>query len=72
MRAAEISIDGRRHTTWSSCRTWPNVKDRPDRRAIEAISDDGWTPIHYPNAIWDEDEQRLISDAEVAETCISA
>ena len=42
-------------------------QDPSVRRAIEAISDDGWTPIHYPNAIWDEDEQRLISDAEVAE-----
>jgi hypothetical protein len=37
------------------------------RRAIAAIGDDAWTPIHYPNAIWDEDEGRLISDAEVAE-----
>ena len=37
------------------------------RRAITAIPETGWTPIHYPNAIWDEDEQRLISDAEVAE-----
>ena len=42
----------------------PNV-----RKSIEAIgdSDTAWTPIHYPNAIWDEAEQRLISDAEVAE-----
>jgi hypothetical protein len=37
------------------------------RRAIAAIPETGWTPIHYPNAVWDEDEQRLISDAEVAE-----
>jgi len=34
---------------------------------VRAVNDDGWTPIHYPNAIWDHDEQRLISDAEVAE-----
>ena len=26
-----------------------------------------WTPIRYPHAVWDEDEQRWISDAEVAE-----
>jgi hypothetical protein len=32
-------------------------------RAISAISDDAWTPITYPNAVWDDDEQRLISDA---------
>jgi hypothetical protein len=40
------------------------------KTAIAGISDDadaGWTPIQYPNAIWDEDEQRLISDAEVVE-----
>ena len=29
-------------------------------------------PIHYPNAIWDEDEQRLVSDAEVAEVPFTA
>jgi hypothetical protein len=37
------------------------------RRAIAAIGDDAWTPIRYPNAIWEEAEQRWISDAEVAE-----
>ena len=42
-------------------------QDPSVRKAIEAISDDMWTPIHYPNAIWDDAEQRLISDAEVAE-----
>jgi len=36
-------------------------------RAIGSIPDDAWIPIHYPNAVWDDDEQRLISDAEVAE-----
>jgi hypothetical protein len=35
--------------------------------AIAGIDEDGWTPIHYPNAIWDADEQRWVSDAEVAE-----
>jgi hypothetical protein len=37
------------------------------RRAIAAIGEDAWTAIKYPNAIWEEDEQRWISDAEVAE-----
>ena len=37
------------------------------RRAITLIEDSAWRPIHYPDAIWDEAEQRLISDAEVAE-----
>ena len=41
--------------------------DAAVRRAIATIAEDAWTPIHYPNAVWDEDEQRLISDAEVAE-----
>ena len=42
------------------------------RKAIAAIGDDVWTPIHYPNAVWDEAEQRLISDAEVAEVPFTA
>jgi hypothetical protein len=40
--------------------------------AITIITDDAWTPIHYPNAIWDDEEQRLVSDAEVAETTFTA
>jgi hypothetical protein len=35
--------------------------------AIGRIEQDDWTPISYPNAVWDDDEQRLISDAEIAE-----
>jgi len=42
-------------------------------RAISAIDDEtAWIPIQYPNAIWDEDEQRLVSDAEVAEIPFTA
>ena len=41
--------------------------DRKIRAAIASISEDAWTPITYPRAIWDEDQQRLISDAQVAE-----
>jgi hypothetical protein len=37
------------------------------RAAIAAIPDDGWTPIRYPRAVWDEQQNRWISDAEVAE-----
>ena len=37
------------------------------RRAVAAIPDHAWTGIRYPQAIWDDDEQRWISDAEVAE-----
>ncbi|HHV20556.1 MAG TPA: IS1380 family transposase [Propionibacterium sp.] len=41
-------------------------------RAIAAISDTGWTPIQYPNAIYDDDQQAWISDAEVAEIGFTA
>jgi len=37
-------------------------------KAIEAIDDDVWTPVHYPGAALDPDTGALISDAEVAET----
>jgi len=41
-------------------------------KAISGIQESAWTPIRYPNAIWDEDEQRFISDAEVAEVAFTA
>jgi len=40
--------------------------------AIAGIGEQSWTPIRYPNAVWDEAEQRWISDAEVAETPFTA
>jgi hypothetical protein len=40
--------------------------------AIAGIEEAAWTPIKYPNAIFDEDEQRRISDAEVAEVGYTA
>jgi hypothetical protein len=40
--------------------------------AISRIEQDSWTPSRYPNAIWDKAEQRLISDAEVAEITYTA
>ena len=41
-------------------------------KAIASIDEQAWTPIRYPNAIYDEDEQRWISDAEVAEIAFTA
>ncbi|AWZ23079.1 transposase [Rhodococcus pyridinivorans] len=38
------------------------------RAAITSIDDASWTPIEYPNAVYDQDEWRWVSDAEVAET----
>jgi hypothetical protein len=42
------------------------------RKAIASIDETAWTPIRYPNAVWEEDEQRWISDAEVAEIPFTA
>ena len=41
-------------------------------RAITQIPDDGWVGIKYPHAIYDEDEHRWVSDAEVAEIPFTA
>jgi len=41
-------------------------------RAIAGIKESAWTPIHYPNAIWDEQDQPLVSDAQVAEVPFTA
>jgi hypothetical protein len=40
--------------------------------AISGIKESAWTPIRYPNAIWDQDEDRFISDAQVAEVPFTA
>src|SRR3954469_6723733 len=42
------------------------------RKAIASIGEDAWMAIKYPEAIWDEDEGRWISDAEVAEVGFTA
>jgi hypothetical protein len=42
-------------------------QDPAIRKAIAGIDPDGWTTIKYPNAVFDEDQARWISDAEVAE-----
>ena len=42
------------------------------RKAIAGIGEDAWTAIKYPNAIFDDAEQRWISDAEVAEIAYTA
>jgi Transposase DDE domain group 1 len=41
-------------------------------RAIAGIEESAWTPIRYPQAVWDAEEQRWISDAEVAEVPFTA
>jgi hypothetical protein len=46
--------------------------DTKIRGACEAIPEHDWIDIRYPQAIWDEDEQRWISDAQIAETTYTA
>ena len=41
--------------------------DQAVSKVIASIPENAWTPIRYPNAVWDDVEQRLISDAEIAE-----
>ena len=51
-------------------KTWFGVTARMTKTvttAITSIDEAAWVAIKYPNAIWEEDEQRWISDAEVAE-----
>jgi hypothetical protein len=44
----------------------------PVRKAIDSIADDAWTTIKYTDAIWDQDAQTWISQAEVAEIGFTA
>jgi hypothetical protein len=46
--------------------------DAKTRAACEAIDETAWTDIKYPQAIWDQDEQRWISDAQIAEITFTA
>lgn len=48
------------------------TKNRAVTRAIGAIAESAWTPVHYPGAVVDPDTGELISDAEVAETTFTA
>jgi hypothetical protein len=41
-------------------------------RAIAAIDEAAWTPVHYPGAVLDPDTAELISDAQVAEVEFTA
>jgi hypothetical protein len=62
-----------RHDVIAACRrhkTRFSITARQDpavRKAISTIDAGAWTTIKYPNAIFDEDQQRWTSDAEVAE-----
>ena len=47
-------------------------KDRAVTAAIDSIPDDAWTTIRYPKAVFDEELDQWISDAEVAEIGFTA
>ncbi|SOE19467.1 IS1380 family transposase [Streptomyces sp. OK228] len=42
------------------------------KKAIAGIDEGTWTAIKYPKAVWDEEGQCWISDAEIAETTYTA
>jgi hypothetical protein len=57
-----------------ACRDAPGVQfsitvaNQPNIRAsIEKIPEDAWTPIKYRDAVWDDEERRWVSEAEIAE-----
>jgi len=58
-----------RHGTWFSVTTRKNPQVVA---AIAGIGEDAWAPIEYPNALWEDAEQRWVSDAEVAEVPFTA
>jgi hypothetical protein len=58
-----------RHGAWFSVTTRRNPQVVA---AIASIGEDAWQPIEYPNALWEEAEQRWVSDAEVAEVPFTA
>ena len=47
-------------------------KDKAISAALAGINDDAWTAIHYPRAVFDEQLQQWVSDAEVAEVPFTA
>ncbi|HSS56306.1 MAG TPA: IS1380 family transposase [Gaiellales bacterium] len=47
-------------------------QDTAVRRAIVEIPDDAWTTINYPRAVFDEQLQQWVSDAQIAETKFTA
>ena len=55
-----------------SCFSITARQDPAIRRAIATIEDQGWTAIKYTDAVFDEDQQRWISDADVAEVPYTA
>ncbi len=66
---ADVIAAARRHHTRFSVTA---RKDRAVTAAIAQIDDDAWTAIHYPRAVFDDQLQQWVSDAEVAEIGFTA
>src|SRR3954452_11266040 len=45
--------------------------DAAVKKAVAAIDPDAWTPIRYPQAVWDDGGSCCTPDAEVAEACFT-
>ena len=67
--ASEVIAAARRHDV---CFSITARKDKAITAAIAGIGNDAWTAIHYPRAVFDEQLQQWISDAEVAEIPFTA
>jgi hypothetical protein len=46
--------------------------DKKVKRSIEAIPADAWVEIEYPQPVWDDEQRRFVSLAEIAETRYTA
>ena len=46
--------------------------DAKIRAACASIAEDQWIDVRYPQAVWDDDAGRWISDAQIAETTYTA
>lgn len=66
---SEVIAATRRHGTRFSITA---RKDKAITAAIAGIGEDAWTAIHYPRAVFDEQLQQWVSDAQVAEVPFTA
>ena len=66
---AEVIAAARRH---GACFSITARKDKAITAAIAGIGEDAWTAIHYPRAVFDEQLQQWVSDAEVSEVPFTA
>jgi hypothetical protein len=66
---ADVIAAARRHRVHFSITA---RKDKAVTAAIAGIAEDAWTTISYPHAVFDEQSQQWLSDAEIAEVPFTA